>query len=180
MLHHVEDEIKSNAHLHLAEDPNTNIWAFYIIKVTPVVMEDTLMLILTIPLIDQSLEMSLYRIHNLPMIHPELKIQATYELEGDYFAQFVTLPNPTNVKLCLMTQGHLCMFDQAHDHAHAHNSSLSTPCVDCPQSSTPLWDWPPSDRVGLSKLLKYHSHKCTHGWLGIGQHCLFINKRFSY
>ena len=42
MLHHIEEEIKSNAHLCLAEDPNTNIWAFYnIIKVTPVVMEDT-------------------------------------------------------------------------------------------------------------------------------------------
>ena len=52
------------------------------------------------------------------MIHPELKIQAMYELEGDYFAtlmegMFVALPNPTDVKLCLMTQGHLCMFDQA-------------------------------------------------------------------
>ena len=52
------------------------------------------------------------------MIHPELKIQAMYELEGDYFATlmegtFVALPNPTDVKLCLMTQGHLCMFDQA-------------------------------------------------------------------
>ena len=26
---------------------------------------------------------------------------------------FVALPNPTDVKLHLMTQGHLCMFDQA-------------------------------------------------------------------
>ena len=56
MLHHVQEEIRSNAHLRLAEDPDSNVWAFYnIIKVTPVVMEDTLMLILTIPLIDQSL-----------------------------------------------------------------------------------------------------------------------------
>ena len=47
-----------------------------------------------------------------------LKIQATYELEGNYFAtalmegMFVALPDATDVKLCLMTQGHLCMFDQ--------------------------------------------------------------------
>ena len=52
------------------------------------------------------------------MIHPELKIQAMYELEGDYFVtlmegMFVALPDPTDVKLCLMTQGHLCMFVQA-------------------------------------------------------------------
>ena len=44
------------------------------------------MLILTIPLIDQSLEMNLYKVHNLPMLHPDLKIQATYELEGAYLA----------------------------------------------------------------------------------------------
>ena len=61
MLHHVQEEIRSNACLRLAEDPDTNMWAFYnIIKVTPVVMEDTLMLILTILLIDKSLQMNLY------------------------------------------------------------------------------------------------------------------------
>ena len=89
----------------------------HIIKVTPIVMEDTLMLILTIPLRDQSLEMNLYWVHNLPMVHPKLKIQATYELEGSYFAtlmegMFVALPDAMDVKLCLMTQGHLCMFNQ--------------------------------------------------------------------
>ena len=111
MLHHIQEEIRSNAHLRLAKDPDTNVWAFYnIIKVTPVVMEDTLMLILTIPLINQSLQMNLYWIHNLPMIHPELKIQAMYELEGDYFAtlmegMFVALPDLTDVKLCIMIKG---------------------------------------------------------------------------
>ena len=61
MLHHIQEEIRSNAHLQLAKDPDTNVWVFYnIIKVTPVVMEDTLMLILTIPLIDQSLQMNLH------------------------------------------------------------------------------------------------------------------------
>ena len=119
LLHHVQEEIRSNAHLCIAEDPDSNVWAFYnIIKVTSVVMEDTLMLILMIPLIDQSLEMNLYQVHNLPMIHPELKIQATCELEGNYFTtlmegMFVALPDATDVKLCLMTQGHLCMFNQA-------------------------------------------------------------------
>ena len=48
MLHHVQEEIRSNAHLHLAEDLDSNVWAFYnIIKVTPVMIEDTLMLILS-------------------------------------------------------------------------------------------------------------------------------------
>ena len=51
------------------------------------------------------------------MIHPKLKIQATYELEGDYFAtlvdgMFMALPGATDVKLCLVMQGHLCMFNK--------------------------------------------------------------------
>ena len=107
-LHHIQEEIRSNVCL----------WAFYnIIQVTPVVMEDTVMLILTVPLIDHSSEMNLYQIHNLPMIHPELQIQAIYELEGTYFAtlmegMFVALPDATNIRLCMMTQGHLCIFEQ--------------------------------------------------------------------
>ena len=76
------------------------------------------MLILTVPLIDQSLEMNLYKIHNLPMLHPELKVQAMYELEISYLAtlmegMYIALPDATDIKLCMMTQGHLCMFDQA-------------------------------------------------------------------
>ena len=41
-----------------------------------------------------------------------------YELEGPYLAtkmddMFITLPTTIDVKLCLVTNGHLCMFDQA-------------------------------------------------------------------
>ena len=102
ILKHVKNEICSNARLKLAEEPKESIWAFYnIIKVTPIVMEDTPMLIFTIPLIDQSLEMNLYQVHNLPMLYPELKVQAMYELEGTFFAtlmedMYIALPDATN------------------------------------------------------------------------------------
>ena len=42
------------------------------------------MLILTIPLVDQSLQMNLYKVHNLPMLHPTLNVHVQYELEGAY------------------------------------------------------------------------------------------------
>ena len=76
------------------------------------------MLILTIPLIDQSLQVNLYKVHNLPMLHPTLNVHAQYELEGTYLAilmegMFVMLPTALDVKLCLITNGLLCMFDQA-------------------------------------------------------------------
>ena len=55
------------------------------------------MLILTIPLVDQSLWVNLYKIHNQPMLHPTLNVHAQYELEGTYLAtlmecMFVSLP----------------------------------------------------------------------------------------
>ena len=76
------------------------------------------MSILTIPLVDQSLWVNLYKVHNLLMLHPTLNVHAQYELEGTYLmtlmeGMFVSLPTALDVKLCLVTNGHLCMFDQA-------------------------------------------------------------------
>ena len=52
VLEQVKDGIQSNARLMLSEDPTQNIWTYYnIIKVTPIVMDNYLMVILTIPLI---------------------------------------------------------------------------------------------------------------------------------
>ena len=119
ILHRIEDDIKSNARLKLYEDPNTNIWSYYgTIKLTPIVLQDYLMLILTVPLIDQTLHMNLHKVHNLPMLHPTLQMHVQYEIEGPYLAtlmdsMFITLPTAMDVRLCLMTKGHLCMFDQA-------------------------------------------------------------------
>ena len=119
ILHKIETDIKSHARLKLCEDPDTNIWSYYgTIKLMPIVLEDYLMLILTVPLIDQSLYMNLYKVHNLSMLHPTLHVHAQYELEGSYLAtvmdgMFIMLPTALDVRLCLMTNGHLCMFNQA-------------------------------------------------------------------
>ena len=46
-------------------------------KITLVVVDDSLLIILTIPQTDQSLEMDLYKVYNLPALHPKLKIEVT-------------------------------------------------------------------------------------------------------
>ena len=118
VLDQVREGIRSNARLALSEDPSENIWTYYnIIKVTQIVIDDFPMVILTIPLIDSSLNVNLYCNHNLPMLHPTLEIQVEYELEGTYFAthlhgMYTIIPKETDIKLCMMTQGHLCMFDE--------------------------------------------------------------------
>ena len=119
ILHSIKEEIKSNARLKLCEDPETNIWSYYgTVKLAPIVLQDYLMLILTVPLVDQSLHMNLYKVHNLPILHPTLNVHVQYELEGLYLAKmmddmFISLPTALDVKLCLVTNRHLCMFDQA-------------------------------------------------------------------
>ena len=119
ILHKIETDIKLHARLTLCEDLETNIWSYYrTIKLTPIVLEDYLMLILTVPLVDQSLHMNLYKVYNLPMLHLILHVHAQYEIENSYLAtvmdgMFITLPTALDVKLCLMTNGHLCMFKQA-------------------------------------------------------------------
>ena len=113
------EDIKFNARYRLIGDPKTNIWAYYgNIKLTPIVLQDYLMLILTVPLIDQSLQMNLYKVYSLPILHIKLKVHAQYEIEGTYLAtlmegMFISLPSAIDIKLCLMTTGHLCMLDQA-------------------------------------------------------------------
>ena len=83
-----------------------------------IVMDDFLLIILTIPLTDQSLEMDLYKIYNLPAFHPELKVEFTYELEGEYLAitknkLYATLPTAREIRICKGTGGYLCLMNQA-------------------------------------------------------------------
>ena len=115
----IKEDMKRNPRLQLPEDPNVNIWKYYpIMKITPIVMDDFLLIILTIPLTDQSLEMNLYKIYNLPALHPELKAEFTYELEGEYLAisknkLYATLPTARDIRICKGTGGYLCLMNQA-------------------------------------------------------------------
>ena len=77
-----------------------------------------LLIILTIPLTDQSLEMNLYKIYNLPALHPELKVEFTYELEGEYLAitknkLYAALPTAREIRICKGTGGYLRLMNQA-------------------------------------------------------------------
>ena len=119
ILHKIEEDIRSNSRLKLCEDPETNIWSYYgTVKLTPIVLDDYLMLILNISLVDQSLHINLYKVHNIPKLYPTLHVHAQYELEGSYLVtmmegMFISLPITLDVKLCLITNGHLCIFNQA-------------------------------------------------------------------
>ena len=103
VLAQAKEDMKRNPQLTLPEDPNINIWNYYsIMKVTPIIMENFLLVILTIPLADQSLVMNLYRVHNLLALHPKLHVQFQYQLEGEYLAitkdkQYAALPTDRDI-----------------------------------------------------------------------------------
>ena len=119
LLQDVQTQMAHNPRLKLFDDVDNNIWEFYEnVKVTPIVIGDFLKVILTIPLFDESLQMNLYKVHNLPLLHPDLQIEVTYDLEVTYFTtliqgMYMALQDTTNIKHCMVSQGHLCMFDQA-------------------------------------------------------------------
>ena len=53
VLAQVKEDMKRNPRVQLPEDLNINIWNYYsIMKITPIVMDDFLVIILTIPLTD--------------------------------------------------------------------------------------------------------------------------------
>ena len=118
VLAQVKEDMKRNLRLQLLKDLNINIWNYYsIMKITPIVM-DFLLIILTIPLTDQSLEMDLYKIYNLPTLHPKLKAEFTNQLEKEYLAitknkLYAAFPTAGEIRICKGTERYLCLMNQA-------------------------------------------------------------------
>ena len=115
----MKEDMNRNPRLKLPKDPHLNIWNYYtIMKITPIVMDDFLLILLTIPLTDQSLEMDLYKIYNLPTLHPKLKVEFTYQIEGEYLAisksrLYAVVPTAREIRICETTEGYLCLMNQA-------------------------------------------------------------------
>ena len=87
-------------------------------QVSPIMMECFLIVILSIPLLDKSLQIDLYKIYNLLAIYPELKVQFSYVLEGEYlvismFLMYATMPTFQEIHICLASQGHLYVLHTA-------------------------------------------------------------------
>ena len=119
LLEEVQEEMKQNPRLKLPYDPQAEIYKFYeVMKVTPVIVEDVLTMLLTIPPIDKSLQMNIYKVHNMPALQVKLGVAVEYILEGDYLAVdqhglYVALPDVKEMQICLTSQGGLCVMNQA-------------------------------------------------------------------
>ena len=120
LLLKIEDCMRTNPRLRLPYDPRAGgIWKYYsVIKVTPMVMDRMLVILMTIPILDKTLELNIYQVHNLPAIPPGQEVAALYQLESKYFAigkhgMYVTLPTEQSVRVCLQTEPAICILEQA-------------------------------------------------------------------
>ena len=93
LLRKVVQQLRPNPRLRLPYNPEgTGIWKYYDnIRVYPVLTDNMLVILLTIPILDTTLELNIYRVHNLPAVPPGHQLPATYQLEGEYFAMAISL-----------------------------------------------------------------------------------------
>ena len=76
-------------------------------------MSNTLYVILHIPLVDKSLQLNLYRIYNIPLVHPILKKSFKYSVQEEYLAirsdtQYISFPLGTDIMACQVSNGKFC------------------------------------------------------------------------
>ena len=120
LLLKIQDHMHTNARLWLPYDPQTGeIWKYYsMIKVIPMVMDKMLVILMTIPVLDKTLELNINTVHNLPAIPPRQEVEAIYQLENEYFAigkhgMYINLPTKQSVRTCLQTELAICILEQA-------------------------------------------------------------------
>ena len=86
-------------------------------QVAPIMMEGFLIVFLLIPLVDKSLQMDLYKVYNLPVLHPDLQVQFFYALEGEYLVStshtYATMHTSHAIGICLASQSHVCVLNTA-------------------------------------------------------------------
>ena len=119
LLIKVQDHIRDHTRLELPKDPHQDIWQYYqFISLNAIVLDDCLILIISIPLLDNTMHVDLYRAYSLPALHPDLNVEYTYDLENPYVGItdtgiFAILPSTEEVQLCKASAGYYCYFKQA-------------------------------------------------------------------
>ena len=81
-------------------------------------MNKMLVIFMTIPVLDKTLELNIYQVHNLPAMPLGQEVESLYQLENQYFAigrhgMYVTLPMEQSVRICLQTELAICILEQA-------------------------------------------------------------------
>ena len=115
-LNRMKKELEPIPHLSLPLDPEADIWTAYsMCTIVPYLLEDFVVVEVDVPLTSSNLDLQLYSVHNLPAVHPQTGLSATYRLEGKFFAvstnkHFIAIPNEDEVAMCEATGNVVCNF----------------------------------------------------------------------
>ena len=105
--------MSTHSTLELPEDPSENIWVYYSIRIViPIDVDDFWIIILSKPMINKSLMMDLYRVHNLSALHLILGVRFTYVVEEEHLAIsaaniYAAISTSHNIRICIATQGQI-------------------------------------------------------------------------
>lgn len=118
-LYEVKDQLSRYSNLCLPKEPEQSLWDIYpLLRVTPVIVDNIVVLMLKIPLVDKKVNVTLYRVHNLPALHPRLGIGYHFVLEGEYYmitqdGKYEAVPRMENALACVQSKGHVCTLQTA-------------------------------------------------------------------
>ena len=112
----IKEELEKYPKLELPLDEEGDIWPFYsLIRTIPVLCEEFRVFVVEMPLWSKDMHMNLYKVHNLPAIHPQYELAITYAIEGLYYAVsndwgYVSIPDERAVAHCEKTGPKVCHF----------------------------------------------------------------------
>ena len=103
----------------LPNDLDKDVWPYYeLLWINSKVFDDHLVVILQVPVVDESLVMNMFKVYNLPILHPALQKNFQYTIEDKYIgissdSDYATLLSECDMFTCAFNKGHMCQFDTA-------------------------------------------------------------------
>ena len=97
-----------------SEYEGKGIWNYYrLLKIKSLVYRDALFVIVSVPLIDKSQTLTVYKIHNLSILVPELNKGFRYNIPNDFIAittngLYITYADSNEILSCQLSAGHYC------------------------------------------------------------------------
>ena len=91
-------------------------------------LSDTLYAVLHVPLVDKSLQFHLFKIYNIPLVHPTLQKSFQYTIQEEYLtirldAQYLSYPLSTDIIAHQVSNGQFC-----HINTSLYTVDTSKPC----------------------------------------------------
>ena len=115
LLMEVEQDLLGHPKLGLPSNhEGKGVWDYYrLLKIKSLVYRDALFVVLSVSVIDKSQTLTVYKIHNLSILVPELCKWFRYNIPNDFIAiinngLYIMYPDSNEILSCQLSAGHYC------------------------------------------------------------------------